>query len=313
MNEWFHSPFKTALQINMFSPKRLHLYLPTSHSLLVPQTDTCWKNKQGEGKSSPLPSPLLPFLERTRVSSSLLPGTFSAEDNEQSQHGVTTSRVIFIQHVCHPRRKGHITWSLGAEIWRFTSPLWVIRSTSAAWTWAEAGTGTREADSCELTETTMAHPRLRWRIFLYRSLAHLYPRPSTSEVPCWMTHSWLHLCLKKYWVEIALTLAPVPQWPHSGSWSIMMRFCLNYNLQQIFFSYFFQKKNGLLSSLYFKFYLQVNIAFSPIYFYSRRAMDANRSQCFNCSNKMNHLFHAHFTSCKDFFLKSVSACLRVLK
>lgn len=75
-------------------------------------------------------------------------------------------------------------------------------------------------------------------VFLYRSLAHLYPRPSTSEVPCWMTHSWLHSCLKKYWVEIALALAPVPQWSHSGSWSIMMRFCLNYNLQQIF-CYFF--------------------------------------------------------------------------
>ena len=148
-------------------------------------------------------------------------------------------------------------------------------------------------------EMMTAHPRLRWRIFRYRSLAHLYPRPCTSEVLCWMTHSWLHLCLKKYWVETVLTLAPVPQWSHPGSWSIMMRFCLNYNLLQTF-SYFFQK-NGLFSSLSFKCHLQVNIAFSPIYFYFRRMMDANRSQCFNCSNKMNHLFHAHFTSCKDFF------------
>lgn len=156
-----------------------------------------------------------------------------------------------------------------------------------------------------------AHPRLRWRIFLYCSLAHLYPRPSTSEVPWWMTHSWLRLCLKKYWVEIALTLAPVPQWSHSGSWSIMMSFCLNYNLQQIFSD--FLQKNGLLSSLYFIFYIQVNITFSPIYFYFLSMMDENRSQCFNCSNKMNHLFQAHFTPCKDFFLKSVSVFLRVLK
>lgn len=138
--------------------------------------------------------------------------------------------------------------------------------------------------------------------FPYRSLAHLYPRPSTSEVPCWMTHSWLHLCLKKYWVEIALTLAPVPQWSHSGSWSIMMRFCLNYNLWQIF-SYFFQKKkkNGLLSSLYFKFYLQVNITFSPIYFYFMSMMDENRSQCFNCSNKTNHLSCAFYSKQRFFF------------
>lgn len=110
-----------------------------------------------------------------------------------------------------------------------------------------------------------AHPRLRWWIFLYCGVARLYPRPSTSEVPCWMTHSWLHLCLKKYWEEIALTLASVPQWSHSSSWSIMMRFCLNYNLQKIF-SYFFQKKkNGFLSSLYLNFYLQVSIAFSLMY------------------------------------------------
>lgn len=96
-----------------------------------------------------------------------------------------------------------------------------------------------------------ARPRLRWRIFLYRSPAHLDPRPSTSEVPCWMTHSWLHLCFRKYWVEIALALAPVPQWSHSRCWSILMRCCLNYILQKML-SRFFQK-NGHRTALDLKF------------------------------------------------------------
>lgn len=209
--------------------------------------------------------------------------------------------MLFLYHLCATQESKVI--SLG--VWEERrSNLWAISESPEAS--LQRGHGLRHGRRNQRSwflwthrELVTAHPRLRWRIFLYRSPARLYPRPSTSKVPCWMTHSWLHLCLKKYWVEIALALAPVPQWSHSSFWPIMMRFCLNYNLRQIF-SYFFQKKTGLLSSLYFKFYLQVNITFSPIYFYFMSMMDENRSQCFNCSNKMNHLSCA-FYSVQRFF------------
>lgn len=179
MNEWFHSPFKTALQISVFSPKRLHLYSLKSHTLGTPNWHMLKTDKVRE---SPPPPSSPTFLERTRLSSSLLPGTFSAEDNEQSQHRVTI--VLFLyQHVCP--RKQYITWSLGAEIWRrylFSSHLKHQCSTDLAW-----------RRGLELGRLSPVYsPRRRWHIqgqgdgfSQFSSLAHLYPRPSTSEIPRW--------------------------------------------------------------------------------------------------------------------------------
>lgn len=188
------------------------------------------------------------------------------------------------------------------------SHLWVTWSITAVWTWLQARTSESEKlISVNSPGAGDGTSKVKVTDFPIPQSRPFISRPSTSEVPCWMTHSWLHLCLKKYWVEIALTLAPVPQWSHSSSWSIMMRFCRNYNLQQIF-SYFFQKKkNGLLSSLYFKFHLQVNITFSPIYFYFMTMTDENRSQCFNCSNKMNHLSCAFYSVLR--FFSQVCKCI----
>ena len=87
---------------------------------------------------------------------------------------------------------------------------------------------------------------------------------------------------------------------HSGSWSIMMRFCLSYSLQEIF-SYLFQKKMDIELPQILNFISRSISLFLQYIFYSMNMTDENRRHCFNCSNKMNHLFHGHFTPCKVFF------------
>lgn len=160
----FIRPLKQLCKFVCLAPRDCNYISPSPAPFLAPRKDTCWINKQGERgnhPSSPLPLPLplllLPLLDRTKVASSLLPGTFSEGGNEQSRPKETISHVIFPEHRRHPRSKGYSTWSWGAEMVRFTSPLWVTWSITAAWTWPETRTGIRGGDFCELTGRWWRH------------------------------------------------------------------------------------------------------------------------------------------------------------
>lgn len=255
MNDVIH-PLKQLCKVVRWAP-RSSTYKSEFYSLCA---DTGWIDK---------PSPphlFLPFLDRTKVSSSLF--SWHILRGRQWAKSTEINHFPCYFYVTYLQPEKEMSYRLefrNRDGWVSEASLTHLdphRSVDIASCTAR---NLRSRFLWTHREMRTARPRLRWRIFLCFSLAHLYPRPSTSEVPCWMTHSWLHLCFRKYWVEIALTLAAVPEWSHSGSWSIMMRRCLNYILQKIFSGFF--QKNGHLTSLHLKFHLQVSIAFSPIYFF----------------------------------------------
>lgn len=103
MNDFIH-PLKQLCKLVCLAPRDCTCISLSPTLFWYPKLTHVEKTDKVRESPPPLPSPLLPFLERTRLSSSLLPGTFSAEDNGQSQHGVTTSRVIFIP-ACLPPKK----------------------------------------------------------------------------------------------------------------------------------------------------------------------------------------------------------------
>lgn len=187
MNDFIH-PLKQLCKL-VYSPARDCTCISLSPTLFGTPNHTHVEKTDKGGKVLPLPSPLPTFPWEDQTLQLSPPWHISsAEDNEQSQHRVTTSRVIFIPACLPPKKERSYHLEFGSRDLKIYEPSWVTWSISAARTWPGGGTGTGEAESCVLTETTMAHPRLRWRIFLYRSLAHLYPRPSTSEIPVeWLT------------------------------------------------------------------------------------------------------------------------------
>lgn len=130
--------------------------------------------------------------------------------------------------------------------------IWVTWSSPAAQT--HQGTEQNETSGFLWTHREMmrADPRLPFSCTAALPIYIQGPPPLRHPVE-WVTPGYICASKKKYWVEIALTLAPVPQWSHPNSWSIMMSFCWNCDLQ-LTFSFFTRKTNFYLSHM-LKFHL----------------------------------------------------------
>lgn len=154
--EWVHSPFKTTLQSSTFSSKK---YFSKSQVLLGTPADTCWINKQGEGKFSlphPLPSsPTFPWLNQSPQVSRhwhILRGRQQAKSTHIN-HFPCYFHVTYLQ----PKKEGLYHLESGSRESRIYELSLSHLSITAVWTRPKARNGIREVDFCELTGRRWRH------------------------------------------------------------------------------------------------------------------------------------------------------------
>lgn len=92
----------------------------------------------------------LPFLDRTKVSSSLFSWHILRGRQGAKSTQINHFPCYFKWLICNPRRKCPIAWSLGTEMVGFPRHLSLTWILTAVWTWPHARPGIWGADFCGL-------------------------------------------------------------------------------------------------------------------------------------------------------------------
>lgn len=159
----------------MCGPKKWYLHSSKSHAAPGAPCGHRW-NKQ----TIP-PSASFSYLSWTEAKSPGLSvtGTFSEEGSELSPHRSIIPCVIFAYSL-QPMKGMFYHLKLGHRDGQIYKPSRCHLKPSP-----QCGYGLRQGPGPENSPGDEdGASRLRWQVFLYCSLAHLYPSPSTSEVPC---------------------------------------------------------------------------------------------------------------------------------